>query len=63
MACGNALIYEAAAPNVFKGEVARPSPRVGVDGYVELSDGPGLGVEVDESLFDEYPVIPGPCYV
>jgi L-alanine-DL-glutamate epimerase-like enolase superfamily enzyme len=63
MACSNTLIYEAAAPNAFKGEVVRPSPRVGTDGYVEPLDGPGLGVEVDESLFDKYPVIPGPCYV
>jgi D-galactarolactone cycloisomerase len=63
MACSNALIYEAAPLNPFKGEVARPAPQVGPDGCVEPSDAPGLGVEVDESLFGKYPVIAGPCYV
>jgi len=52
-----------AESSAVKGELTRPSPRVGADGYVEPTDEPGLGVEVDESLFDKYPVIPGPCYV
>jgi len=30
---------------------------------VEPFDGPGLGIEVDETLFEKYPGIPGPCYV
>ncbi len=36
---------------------------VGADGCVTPPEGPGLGVEVDESLFDKYPVIDGPGYV
>jgi L-alanine-DL-glutamate epimerase-like enolase superfamily enzyme len=30
------------------------------DGYLELPDGPGLGVEVNESILDEYEYIEGP---
>ena len=26
-------------------------------------DKPGLGIEVDEAIFDKYPVIDGPGYV
>ena len=29
----------------------------------EPFDVPGLGVKVDETLFETYPGIPGPCYV
>ena len=36
---------------------------IGRDGCVEPPSGPGLGVEVDESLFDKYPSIDGPGYV
>jgi L-alanine-DL-glutamate epimerase-like enolase superfamily enzyme len=36
---------------------------VGTDGCVEPPKGPGLGVEVDPKLFEEYPVIDGPGYV
>jgi L-alanine-DL-glutamate epimerase-like enolase superfamily enzyme len=36
---------------------------VGADGCVEPPKGPGLGVEVDPKLFEEYPVIDGPGYV
>ena len=63
-ATANALIYEAdeAAVNPFRDHLASPAPRI-VEGYVEPPEGPGLGIEVDESLFQRYPVIPGPCYV
>ena len=30
------------------------------DGYLVLPDGPGLGIEVDESIVEKYPFIPGP---
>jgi D-galactarolactone cycloisomerase len=33
------------------------------DGCIEPYDGPGLGIEVDEALFERYPGIPGPCYI
>lgn len=36
---------------------------IGRDGCVEPPSGPGLGVEVDEALFDKYPSIDGPGYV
>jgi D-galactarolactone cycloisomerase len=64
-ACANALIYEAdlSAYNPFRDELVSPIPRVDRDGFVEAFDGPGLGVEIDESLFGRYPGIPGPCYV
>lgn len=63
--CSNALIYEAdlAPVNPFRDDLVHPHPTVGPDGCVEPFDGPGLGVEVDESLFAAYPGIPGPCYV
>ncbi|MBC5768582.1 mandelate racemase/muconate lactonizing enzyme family protein [Ramlibacter albus] len=37
--------------------------QVGDDGCVEPPSGPGLGVEVDESLFEKYPMVDGPGYV
>jgi L-alanine-DL-glutamate epimerase-like enolase superfamily enzyme len=36
---------------------------IGRDSCVEPPSGPGLGVEVDESLFEKYPSIDGPGYV
>jgi L-alanine-DL-glutamate epimerase-like enolase superfamily enzyme len=36
---------------------------VGADGCVEPLSGPGLGIEVDEAIFAEYPVVDGPGYV
>jgi D-galactarolactone cycloisomerase len=63
--CSNALFYEAdvARANPFRDDLVSPAPAVGADGCIEPYDGPGLGIEVDESLFDRYPGIAGPCYV
>jgi L-alanine-DL-glutamate epimerase-like enolase superfamily enzyme len=63
--CSNALIYEAdVSPlNPFRDELVDRVPRVDREGFVEAFDGPGLGLEVDESLFARFPGIPGPCYV
>ena len=36
---------------------------IGADGCVEPPAGPGLGIEVDESIFEKYPSIDGPGYV
>lgn len=36
---------------------------LGTDGCVTPPEGPGLGVEVDEAIFERYPVIDGPGYV
>lgn len=36
---------------------------IGEDGCVEPPTGPGLGVEVDEAIFKEYPVVDGPGYI
>ncbi len=30
------------------------------NGYLEISDRPGLGISIDESIWDKYPFIPGP---
>ena len=36
---------------------------IGADGCVEPLDKPGIGLEIDESLFARYPLIDGPGYV
>lgn len=36
---------------------------IGADGCVEPLDLPGIGVEVDESIFEKYPAVDGPGYV
>jgi D-galactarolactone cycloisomerase len=63
--CSNTLIHEAdVSPlNPFRDELVDRVPRVDREGFVEVFDGPGLWVEVDESLFNCDPGIPGPCYV
>lgn len=63
-AASNALIYEAdgAAFNPFRDDLCSGEPKI-VDGYIEPTEAPGLGFEVDESLFSKLPGIPGPCYV
>ncbi len=60
----NGLIYEAdvAAVNPFRTELAKGYTGV-VDGHIEPPDGPGLGLELDESVLKRYPAIPGPCYI
>ena len=63
-AASNALIYEAdgAAFNPFRDDLCADYPKI-VDGYIEPNEKPGLGFEVDESLFEKWPGIAGPCYV
>lgn len=36
---------------------------IGADGCVAPPEGPGLGIEVDEAIFEKYPSIDGPGYV
>jgi len=36
---------------------------IGADGCVEPPKGHGLGIEVDESIFEKYPMVDGPGYV
>jgi len=36
---------------------------IGADGCVEPLDRPGIGLEIDETLFKQYPLIDGPGYV
>jgi len=36
---------------------------IGADGCVEPLDQPGIGLEIDETLFKQYPLIDGPGYV
>jgi L-alanine-DL-glutamate epimerase-like enolase superfamily enzyme len=63
-ATSNALVYESdcAAFNPFRDDLVAGGP-VLVNGYVEPNEKPGLGIEVDESLFAKWPGIPGPCYI
>ncbi|MFT5448444.1 MAG: D-galactarolactone cycloisomerase [Gammaproteobacteria bacterium] len=60
----NALVYESdcSALNPFRDELIHGGPTL-VDGFVEPNEKPGLGLDVDESLFSKYPGIPGPCYI
>jgi L-alanine-DL-glutamate epimerase-like enolase superfamily enzyme len=63
-AIDNAGYYEACVSkfNPFRdlfGDIAQ----IGADGCVQPPEGPGLGIEVDESVFDQYPAIDGPGYV
>jgi len=60
----NAGYYEACVSkfNPFRdlfGDIAQ----VGRDGCVQPPAGPGLGLEIDEAVFDRYPSIDGPGYV
>jgi L-alanine-DL-glutamate epimerase-like enolase superfamily enzyme len=58
----SAYYFESHVPdNPFVDEVIRGPVRA-KDGVVFAPDGPGLGVDVDESRFDEFPLIPGPSY-
>ena len=59
----NGTWYEAdvSRVNAFRDELGIGAPQV-VDGYIEASDRPGLGVEIDESVIDRYPVILGASY-
>lgn len=36
---------------------------IGSDGCVEPLDRPGIGLDIDEKIFSEFPPIDGPCYV
>ena len=60
-ATSNGLIYEAdlSPMNPFRDEVVLGAPIV-VDGFIEPNERPGLGIEVDEALFEKYPGISGP---
>lgn len=40
-----------------------PTFEIGADGCVEPPSGPGIGIDVDESIFGKYPSIDGPGYV
>ncbi|MDB5956582.1 mandelate racemase/muconate lactonizing enzyme family protein [Ramlibacter sp.] len=63
-ACENAGYFEACVSkfNPFR-DLFGSCFEIGTDGCVEPPSGPGIGIEVDESLFDQYPLIDGPGYV
>ncbi len=58
----NAFIYEAdvSAINAFRDELGTPFEIV--DGSILAPDAPGLGVEIDETVIEKYPFIPGASY-
>ncbi|MEX4009042.1 mandelate racemase/muconate lactonizing enzyme family protein [Neoaquamicrobium sediminum] len=58
----NAFIYEAdvSAINAFRDELGTPFEIV--DGTILAPDAPGLGVEIDETVIEKYPFIPGASY-
>ena len=60
----NGLIFEAdVAPiNPFRTDLAR-NPLQVVDGYIEPNDAPGFGLDIDEIILEQYPALPGPCYI
>lgn len=58
----NAFIYEAdvSAINAFRDELGTPFEIV--DGTILAPDAPGLGVEIDDTVIEKYPFIPGASY-
>jgi L-alanine-DL-glutamate epimerase-like enolase superfamily enzyme len=60
----NALIFEAdlAELNPFRDDISSSALLI-KDGYIEPNNGPGLGLNINESILEKYPAIPGPCYV
>lgn len=63
-AAPNGMIYEAdiSARNPWRDRLAK-NPLEVVDGHIEPNDKPGLGLEIDETMLDAFPPIPGPSYV
>lgn len=49
--------------NLFRDALVSPPYRLDADGGVSPLDGPGLGLEVDETFLAKHPVIDGPAYV
>ena len=60
----NGLIFEAdVAPiNPFRTDLAR-NPLQVVDGHIMPNDAPGFGLDIDEAMLEQYPAVPGPCYI
>lgn len=63
-ALSNALIFEAdvAGVNPFRTDLAGHAYNV-VNGHIEPSDAPGLGLTIDTAVLEAHPGIPGPCYI
>lgn len=59
----NGTWYEAdvSRVNAFRDQLGIDAPTV-IDGHIEVSDRPGLGVQIDESVIDRYPLILGASY-
>ncbi len=49
--------------NPFRDELCSWQAVVGEDGRIAPPEGPGLGVDIDESMLAKFPVIDGPGYV
>ena len=63
-ALSNGLIFEAdtAPVNPFRTDLAT-EPFAVEGGAIEPREAPGLGIEIEESVLNAYPAIPGPCYI
>ncbi|HWH82118.1 MAG TPA: mandelate racemase/muconate lactonizing enzyme family protein [Burkholderiaceae bacterium] len=63
-AIDNAGYFEAdvSRGNLFRDALVAPPFVIGDDGCVAPPEGPGLGVEVDETFIAEHPAIEGPAY-
>lgn len=61
----NAGYFEAdvAKQNLFRDQLTNRPDLLDADGCVRPPDGPGLGIDVDETFLRSYPLIEGPAYV
>jgi D-galactarolactone cycloisomerase len=64
MSSENAGFFEAdVSANPFREGVAGPPFKLNADGTVEISDAPGIGLNVDEAFVEAHPFIPGRSFV
>jgi D-galactarolactone cycloisomerase len=54
---------DVAKENLFRDALTSRPDRLDADGCVRPPEGPGLGIEIDESFLKSHPVIEGPAYV
>ena len=59
----NGTVYEADVSriNAFR-DALSPQPLVVKNGFIEASDRPGLGLDIDEAVVERHPLILGASY-